>query len=200
MLINRLSMIRRVASLPEYLPSEVEDAITAAVAAAMAARATEWAARTQEHAPAGVTDEDPHGTSGPAAGSQVVILRFLLRELILGMELVARVEAPARQPSEAQVEQFLMLAASIEVEANHMCAICLCCKYEDPPPAVVTGVPEGEGRNLQWVRLPCAHVFHRECFRNLVARPGPCLCPLCRFDLLAASQGRTAAGAEGSSQ
>eukprot|EP00438_Fugacium_kawagutii_P004763 Skav203100 [mRNA] locus=scaffold447:257564:260472:+ [translate_table: standard] len=36
-----------------------------------------------------------------------------------------------------------------------------------------------------WVQLPCEHVLHRSCFRELVSHNlFSCRCPLCRYDLV----------------
>lgn len=85
----------------------------------------------------------------------------------------------SNDPEQAQAEvsldlarRLLLLASPAVVKVGSSCAICLNEKSD----------AEDGGA---WVQLPCEHVLHRMCFRELVSHNlFQCRCPLCRCDLV----------------
>lgn len=77
---------------------------------------------------------------------------------------------------DGDIEHLLGPAAEVEPPSGHVCAICL-----------------GEGGDTaycdfhkdeveSWICLPCGHIYHEDCLRDLILSTGSCICPLCRFD------------------
>mmetsp|Transcript_36656 Transcript_36656/g.86017 ORF Transcript_36656/g.86017 Transcript_36656/m.86017 type:complete len:274 (+) Transcript_36656:55-876(+) len=79
----------------------------------------------------------------------------------------------ARLPLQ-DIARLMALAKPATVQEGFECSICLSAHSPCAPP--------------KWVQLPCLHVFHRSCYRELVQYSCfnlmlNCRCPLCRLDL-----------------
>ncbi|CAE7333654.1 shkE [Symbiodinium natans] len=79
----------------------------------------------------------------------------------------------ARLPLQ-DIAKLMALAKAVSVEEGFECSICLSAHSPSAPP--------------KFVELPCGHIFHRSCYRELVHYSCcnlmlNCRCPLCRLDL-----------------
>ena len=89
------------------------------------------------------------------------------------------------------ISKLMAIAKPANVEEGFECSICLSSFSPSAAP--------------KWVQLPCAHVFHRSCYRELVHHSCfnwmlNCRCPLCRLDLREALNHAQARNSRGLSQ